>query len=108
MRDPLGSIKSWFVDFDPVRAKAEGRPTGLPPEIGDLFSDELVIQRLKFRGMEVTSFECAIEIESGRRPKGGIDKSLRRGIPSLGAETSLRQSLTLAKLNTLPPILRRR
>lgn len=34
-------FKSWFVDFDPVRAKAEGRPTGLPPEISDLFPDEL-------------------------------------------------------------------
>jgi type I restriction enzyme S subunit len=32
-------FKSWFVDFDPVRAKAEGRPTGLPAEIGDLFPD---------------------------------------------------------------------
>ena len=32
-------FKSWFVDFDPVRAKAEGRPTGLPAEISDLFSD---------------------------------------------------------------------
>jgi type I restriction enzyme S subunit len=35
-------FKSWFVDFDPVRAKAEGRPTGLPPEISDLFPDDLV------------------------------------------------------------------
>ncbi|MDA9061411.1 restriction endonuclease subunit S [Planktomarina temperata] len=35
-------FKSWFVDFDPVRAKAEGRPTGLPSEISDLFPDELV------------------------------------------------------------------
>lgn len=35
-------FKSWFVDFDPVRAKAEGRPTGLPPEISDLFPHELV------------------------------------------------------------------
>ena len=35
-------FKSWFVDFDPVRAKAEGRSTGLPPEISDLFPDELV------------------------------------------------------------------
>ena len=35
-------FKSWFVDFDPVRAKAEGRPTGIPPEISDLFPDELV------------------------------------------------------------------
>jgi type I restriction enzyme S subunit len=30
-------FKSWFVDFDPVRAKAEGRDTGLPREIADLF-----------------------------------------------------------------------
>ena len=35
-------FKSWFVDFDPVLAKAEGRPTGLPSEISDLFPDELV------------------------------------------------------------------
>jgi type I restriction enzyme S subunit len=30
-------FKSWFVDFDPVRAKADGRPTGLSAEISDLF-----------------------------------------------------------------------
>ena len=32
-------FKSWFIDFDPVRAKAEGRPTGLSKEISDLFPD---------------------------------------------------------------------
>ena len=32
-------FKSWFVDFDPVRAKAEGRHIGLPAEISDLFPD---------------------------------------------------------------------
>jgi type I restriction enzyme S subunit len=32
-------FKSWFVDFDPVRAKAEGRETGLPKHIADLFAD---------------------------------------------------------------------
>lgn len=32
-------FKSWFVDFDPVRAKAEGRDTGLPKHIADLFPD---------------------------------------------------------------------
>jgi type I restriction enzyme S subunit len=32
-------FKSWFVDFDPVRAKAAGRPTGLPADISDLFPD---------------------------------------------------------------------
>jgi type I restriction enzyme S subunit len=30
-------FKSWFVDFDPVRAKAEGRPTRLPPPLDTLF-----------------------------------------------------------------------
>ncbi len=35
-------FKSWFVDFDPVRAKAEGRDPGLPKHIADLFSSCLV------------------------------------------------------------------
>ena len=26
-------FKSWFVDFDPVRAKMEGRDTALPEEL---------------------------------------------------------------------------
>lgn len=32
-------FKSWFIDFDPVRAKVEGMPTGLSKEISDLFPD---------------------------------------------------------------------
>jgi type I restriction enzyme S subunit len=32
-------FKSWFVDFDPARAKAEGRDTGLPAPIAALFPD---------------------------------------------------------------------
>jgi len=44
MNETLGAIaraifRSWFVDFNPVRAKAEGRDTGLPKKIADLFSD---------------------------------------------------------------------
>ena len=34
-------FKSWFVDFDPVRAKIEGRDTGLPQHIADLFPDRM-------------------------------------------------------------------
>ena len=37
---------SWFVDFDPVRAKMEGRDTGLPQDIADLFPDRLVDSEL--------------------------------------------------------------
>ena len=32
-------FKSWLVDFDPVRAKAEGRDPGLPKHLADLFPD---------------------------------------------------------------------
>ena len=32
-------FKSWFVDFDPVKAKVEGRPTGLSKEMSDLFPE---------------------------------------------------------------------
>ena len=35
-------FKCWFVDFEPVRAKSEGRDTGLPQDIADLFPDRLV------------------------------------------------------------------
>ena len=34
-------FKSWFVDFDPVYAKMEGRDYPLPPKFMDLFPDEL-------------------------------------------------------------------
>ena len=39
-------FRSWFVDFDPVRAKMEGRDTGLPKDIADLFPDRLVESEL--------------------------------------------------------------
>ena len=32
-------FKSWFVDFDPIRAKMDGCDTGLPKPIADLFPD---------------------------------------------------------------------
>ena len=35
-------FKSWFVDFEPVRAKAEGRDTGLPRHMAELFPDKMI------------------------------------------------------------------
>ncbi len=35
-------FKDWFEDFGPVRAKMEGRDTGLPKEVASLFPDRLV------------------------------------------------------------------
>ena len=39
-------FKSWFVDFDPVRAKMEGRDTGLPKDIADIFPETMVDSEL--------------------------------------------------------------
>ena len=39
-------FKSWFVDFDPVRAKAEGRDPDLPRPLADLFPARLVDSEL--------------------------------------------------------------
>jgi type I restriction enzyme, S subunit len=60
-------FKSWFVDFDPVRAKAEGRPTGLPPEISDIFPDELVDSEIGEipKGWAVSTFADVLQIQGG-------------------------------------------
>jgi type I restriction enzyme, S subunit len=39
-------FKSWFVDFDPVHAKAERRDPGLPKPVGDLFPSRFVDSEL--------------------------------------------------------------
>jgi type I restriction enzyme S subunit len=39
-------FKSWFVDFDPVYAKLEGRDPGVPAHIADMFPDRLVDSEL--------------------------------------------------------------
>ncbi|MBU2602500.1 MAG: restriction endonuclease subunit S [Actinobacteria bacterium] len=39
-------FKSWFVDFDPVRAKAEGRDPGLPQPLADLFPESFEDSKL--------------------------------------------------------------
>jgi type I restriction enzyme S subunit len=82
-------FKSWFVDFDPVRAKAEGRPTGLPRDIDALFPDELVESELGLipKGWRTGVLSDALcELEVGGRPKGGV-AAYKHGIPSIGAES---------------------
>lgn len=51
-------FKSWFVDFDPVRAKVEGQNPGLPKHIANLFPDQLVESELSEipEGWEVKLF----------------------------------------------------
>ncbi len=65
-------FKSWFIDFDPVRAKAEGRPTGLSKEINDLFPDSFEDSDLGeipkgWKASQVKDF-CSV-IQKGIAPK---------------------------------------
>ena len=65
-------FKSWFVDFDPVRAKMEGRDTGLPAHIADLFPDELVESELGLvpKGWGVSNIKLVTtELRRGISPK---------------------------------------
>ena len=63
-------FKSWFVDFDPVRAKMEGRDTGLPPDVADLFPDRLVDSELGEipEGWEVKTVGTIASIVGGTTP----------------------------------------
>ncbi len=56
-------FKSWFVDFEPVRAKMEGRSTGLPPEIEELFPNEMMDSEMGEipKGWEVGWFGDVVE-----------------------------------------------
>jgi type I restriction enzyme S subunit len=64
-------FKSWFVDFDPVRAKAEGRDTGLPYEIAELFPDSFEDSELGEipRGWEVDEIGNAVRCVGGSTPR---------------------------------------
>ncbi len=80
-------FKSWFVDFDPVRAKTEGRwrrgesLPGLPADLYDLFPDRLVPSELGEipEGWEVKPLGECIDVERGLSYKGsGLSPS---GVP---------------------------
>ena len=74
-------FKSWFVDFDPVRAKMEGRDPGLPPSLNDLFPDHFVDSELGQvpEGWEVQTLADHFDAAKGLSYKGsGLGSS---GVP---------------------------
>jgi len=70
-------FKSWFVDFDPVRAKAEGRwrrgesLPGLPAHLWGLFPDSFEDSELGEipKGWEIKSIGDLVEVVGGSTPR---------------------------------------
>ena len=78
-------FKSWFVDFDPVHAKAAGRPTGLPPELDALFPDSFQESELGEipSGWKLRSLGDVIELAYGKALRA---KDRKRGnVPVYGS-----------------------
>ena len=95
-------FKSWFVDFDPVRAKMAGRDTGLPKRLADLFPDRMVDSELGKipEGWEIgTVSQLAERIQNGGTPKRSEPTYWDRGeIPWL-ISSEVRQSFVLGTQN---------
>ena len=88
-------FKSWFVDFDPVRAKMEGRDTGLPPDVADLFPDRLVDSEL---GEIPEGWEIGCLADIAVAPRRGVDPTnLHDETPYIGLEHMPRRSLALTQ-----------
>ena len=66
-------FRSWFVDFEPVRAKAKGRPSGLPPDLDALFPASFEASELGElpAGWEVKALGDVIDVNPKRRIRKG-------------------------------------
>ena len=91
-------FKSWFVDFDPVRIKMEGRDTGLPKNIAALFPDQLVESEIGEipEGWEVKALgQVADQRRSGAKP-GQIDPDT----PYIALEHMPKRCIALSEWDT--------
>jgi type I restriction enzyme S subunit len=69
-------FKSWFVDFDPVRAKFEGRGTALLEPLADLFPDSYQTSEL---GKIPTGWHVTTLGELSQKPQYGFTSSAIAG-----------------------------
>ena len=76
-------FKSWFVNFDPVRAKIEGRDHSLPKHIADLFPESFEALKLDEIpvGWKVAAFTDTVEIIGGGTPKTSVQEYWNGNIP---------------------------
>jgi len=106
-------FKAWFVDFEPVRAKMEGRwqrgqsLPGLPAHLYDLFLDRLVDSELGEipEGWRVVRLGDLISFEKGRKPpvsyplpcKGYLPVVLIENFNGIVSSYALPKGMTIAQ-----------
>ncbi len=91
-------FQSWFVDFDPVRAKAEGRDPGLPQALADLFPDSFVESELGEipRGWRIGTLDDVAE-----HPRRGVHPSkIEPTTPYIALEHMPRRCISLSEWDT--------
>lgn len=87
-------FKSWFIDFDPVHAKAAGRqPAGMDKATADLFPDSFVDSEL---GKIPKGWRVGTISEIATNPKRGIQPGdIAPGTPYIALEHMPRRSIAL-------------
>jgi type I restriction enzyme, S subunit len=77
-------FKSWFVDFDPVRAKMEGRqPEGMDVATAELFPDSFEDSALGLipKGWKIGTIETECDLTMGQSPKSEFYNTNGEGLP---------------------------
>lgn len=77
-------FKSWFVDFDPVKAKMKGeQPEGMDATTASLFPEKLVESELGLipEGWEVSTLSSLIQLTGGGTPKRSEETYWNGDIP---------------------------
>lgn len=91
-------FKSWFMDFDPVRAKAEGLDPGLPKPLADLFPDSFEDSEL---GEIPKGWRVGTLGEVAEHPRRGVQpKEIKPTIPYIALEHMPRRCIALSEWDT--------
>jgi restriction endonuclease S subunit len=82
-------FKSWFVDFDPVRAKAEGRGPSLPDPVADLFPNSFEDSELGEvpKDWGLRNLDQEFTLTMGQSPPGDTYNELGEGTPFFQGRT---------------------
>ena len=82
-------FQDWFVDFGPTRAKKEGLDPYLPPELWDLFPDQLIDSEVGEipEGWEWKTVKDCFDLTMGQSPPGSTYNDHGDGLPFFQGST---------------------